>query len=290
MATLQKKIRSQSSDYWISNYDDRPAKLFDGLEHIRASIILLKVSKKLEEMHNAYTTNLVRWYTEYRPLLFNTIFYNSIKGLEIEGSIPKIGDDKVKSIVKKVFNKKQVIGSVYSKSSPNIIYYYRSPLYWIRSMNFLPMFSSPSGESRSIHHFKSFNVINENYTKIIGAIINSSLFYLWFIVYGNGRNIALRDIQLFPCDIPTLFESFGKQLNSVFDKLISDYKVHSEIRKRADGVIYQEFYPSYSKGIMDEVDKILAKDYQLSVEELDFVINYDIKYRLGSDHEETEEE
>jgi hypothetical protein len=157
-------------------------------------------------------------------------------------------------------------------------------------MNFLPMFSSPSGESRSIHHFKSFNVINENYTKIIGAIINSSLFYLWFIVYGNGRNIALRDIQLFPCDIPTLFESFGKQLNSVFDKLISDYKVHSEIRKRADGVIYQEFYPSYSKGIMDEVDKILAKDYQLSVEELDFVINYDIKYRLGSDHEETEEE
>jgi hypothetical protein len=152
------------------------------------------------------------------------------------------------------------------------------------------MFSSPSGESRSVHHFKSFNVINENYTKVLGAIINSSLFYLWFIVFGNGRNVALRDIQLFPCDVTDLSNRFGPQLNAVFDRLMDDYKLHSEIRKRVDGVTYQEFYPSYSKIVMDEIDKILAKDFHFSDEELDFIINYDIKYRLGRDEEGTIEE
>ena len=290
MASLQKKIRLCSSSYWISNYDDRPAKLFDGLEHIRASIILSRVFKNGVDSSDAYSTNLMRWYTEFRPILFDTLSYNRVIGLEIEGSIPKIGNNGLKSLIIKVRDQKQVIGNVYSKSSPHIIFYYRSPLYWIRSMDFLPMFSSPSGENRSIHHFKSFNVTNEDYAKIVGAIINSSLFYLWFLVYGNGRNVALRDIQLFPCNVLELNRNFGDQLRIVFDKLMEDYKAHSEIKKRMDGVTYQEFYPSHSKPVMDEVDRILAKAFQFDDEELDLIINYDIKYRLGSIIEENEEE
>ena len=32
---------------------------------------------------------------------------------------------------------------------------------------------------------------------------------------------------------------------------------------------------------MDEIDQVLARHYGFTDEELDFVINYDIKYRLG---------
>jgi hypothetical protein len=38
-----------------------------------------------------------------------------------------------------------------------------------------------------------------------------------------------------------------------------------------------------SKGIIDEIDALLAKPYGLTVEGLDFIINYDIKYRMGED-------
>ena len=41
-----------------------------------------------------------------------------------------------------------------------------------------------------------------------------------------------------------------------------------------------------SKSIIDEIDKVLAKHYGLTEEELDFIINYDIKYRMGSDDDE----
>src|SRR5262249_8400226 len=38
-----------------------------------------------------------------------------------------------------------------------------------------------------------------------------------------------------------------------------------------------------SKPIIDEIDAALADYYGFSKEELDFIINYDIKYRMGMD-------
>ena len=37
--------------------------------------------------------------------------------------------------------------------------------------------------------------------------------------------------------------------------------------------------------ILDEIDALLGAHYGLSAEELDFVINYDVKYRMGSELE-----
>jgi hypothetical protein len=50
----------------------------------------------------------------------------------------------------------------------------------------------------------------------------------------------------------------------------------------------QTFQPRLSKPIIDEIDQVLARHYGLTAEELDFIINYDIKYRLGRDAEEEE--
>lgn len=37
------------------------------------------------------------------------------------------------------------------------------------------------------------------------------------------------------------------------------------------------------KPIIDEIDRVLARHYGFTDEELDFIINYDIKYRMGRD-------
>ena len=41
--------------------------------------------------------------------------------------------------------------------------------------------------------------------------------------------------------------------------------------------------------ILDEIDRVLAAHYGFTDEELDFIINYDIKYRMGRDAENEEE-
>lgn len=48
-------------------------------------------------------------------------------------------------------------------------------------------------------------------------------------------------------------------------------------------VRFAQFFPKKSKSIIDEIDKVLAKHYGFTEEELDFIINYDIKYRMGDE-------
>ena len=43
----------------------------------------------------------------------------------------------------------------------------------------------------------------------------------------------------------------------------------------------QSFKIQKSKSIIDQIDQALAKHYGFTDEELDFIINYDIKYRMG---------
>ena len=45
----------------------------------------------------------------------------------------------------------------------------------------------------------------------------------------------------------------------------------------------QKFFPKLSKAILDEIDTMLAQHYKFTPEELDFIVNYDIKYRMGAD-------
>jgi hypothetical protein len=43
------------------------------------------------------------------------------------------------------------------------------------------------------------------------------------------------------------------------------------------------------KPLLDEVDAVLAEHYGFSDEEVDYVINYDIKYRMGQDAEDDDD-
>ena len=51
--------------------------------------------------------------------------------------------------------------------------------------------------------------------------------------------------------------------------------------KQGHTIEYHEIRASASKSLIDEIDTNLAKHYAFTPEELDFIINYDIKYRMG---------
>lgn len=55
-------------------------------------------------------------------------------------------------------------------------------------------------------------------------------------------------------------------------------------------VTFAQFFPYKSKAIIDEIDTVLAEHYGFTAEELDFIINYDIKYRMGKELENGEGE
>ena len=58
---------------------------------------------------------------------------------------------------------------------------------------------------------------------------------------------------------------------------------HLEENKEYVGTVQTdyEYYHRKSKHIIDHIDRVLAQHYGFTNEELDFIINYDIKYRMG---------
>ena len=114
--------------------------------------------------------------------------------------------------------------------------------------------------------------------KLIGAELNSSLFFFWFVSLGNGRNITGADVEEFP--IGTLSPSILDRVFHAFDELMEDYMENSFIRVRKD-CEFQEFQPKLSKLIIDKIDSLLSEHYSFTDDERDFLINYDIKYRMG---------
>jgi hypothetical protein len=77
------------------------------------------------------------------------------------------------------------------------------------------------------------------------------------------------------------------KLKELAKELMKDLQANSERKecnyKTTGKVIYDEYYPRLSKPIIDEIDHVLAQHYGFTDEELDFIINYDIKYRMGRD-------
>lgn len=149
-------------------------------------------------------------------------------------------------------------------------------------MNFEPYFKSPT-KDRSTDHLRDLFLDNNSMAKRAGAIINSTCFYFWFTVQGNCRNIAGPDINGFPSG--QLDNANLEGLEGAFDNLMEDLRKNSVRRvynyRKSGRVEYDEFYPNKSKSRIDLIDLILAKYYGFSENETDFLLNFDIKYRMG---------
>ena len=68
-----------------------------------------------------------------------------------------------------------------------------------------------------------------------------------------------------------------------------DGQQNCTMRFKHDTLTVQCIYPKQSKPILDEIDTVLAGHYGFTAEELDFILNYDIKYRLGRGAESEED-
>ncbi|OAV63593.1 hypothetical protein Barb6XT_03108 [Bacteroidales bacterium Barb6XT] len=87
------------------------------------------------------------------------------------------------------------------------------------------------------------------------------------------------------CKVISELEFLGKRLSeNIFDNAFQKSQKYASTGIRNQLI----FKPSLSKSIMDEIDKVLAEHYGFTEEELDFIINYDIKYRMGSELKEEE--
>jgi len=126
-----------------------------------------------------------------------------------------------------------------------------------------------------------------DYYQGILATVNSNLIVWFYNLFSDMRHISKGMINLFP--IPLSLDN--TQLNEIANRLMISFEENVKVRSSNSKEIREKYYqPRISKPIIDEIDNTLAEHYYFTEEELDFIINYDIKYRMGKELENEEED
>jgi hypothetical protein len=266
--------------------DDRPGKLFDGLQHCRSTILLAKKRGQRSDFQLSITP-YNRWATIARENLFKCLTFTAVEGKLLQGQFPKPASNLHLTILSKAFdNSKDTIASSLSlRPTKNHIFYQEAAQYWIKATIGLPYYAK-NGQVGAPAHGRFFYFDTEETTRVCFALMNSSLFYSYFIAYGDCFHLSDALAMGFPLSQNIICD---KEIIELSKRLQVDLDEHAERKaistKDGDEIAYAEFKVSNSKTIIDKIDHCLAKHFGFTQEELDFIINYDIKYRMGRDAE-----
>ena len=261
MGETRKFLINNFSSVYASNFADRPGTLFNGV-HQKTTIVLCNNDTK----GGFYTTNFMHWYAHKnrneRKSLFSRLHYQkNHNSLHVWA---KFGNDIELSICKKIAASKATIYPLRSAESNSSFYLNKRLMYWVKC------FVTP----KKSNEFKCWRAVNMPPTVLV-AIFNSNVFFWFWETISDGWDLMKTDIAAFKFGVR---EEDVNILTSLAQKLEEDL----EAKKGYVGTVQTdyEYYHSKSKAIIDEIDKILAKHYDFSEEELDYIINYDYKYRM----------
>ncbi len=294
MAPLQKALIDKMNGAY-SYFSRRPGKLFEGAD--QCLCICIGSFKKAEILYAAenISTTYQRWYTEERANLFGKINYFPLqlgrtwKQFHV---LPKLGESVEHKILEKISKQKPL--SSFMVNVGKEFYCHRIARYFIKSTNFIPYFCSERDGVKRSDDFKVYYVTDALSSILAVAVLNSSLFYWFWRVMFDGYHCGKDNIGAFPFEPTSVSAELAQQFENLVAQLMDSFVANSArktVRYKGSGIVeYDEFNVKYSKLIIDEIDRVLAKHYGFTDEELDFIINYDIKYRLGRDSANEEEE
>lgn len=188
-----------------------------------------------------------------------------------EHRLPKIGSKTSYELLDKLFkiynNNLPKLGSFLNPLSGEVneAYIRTSGNYWYNAWDWKPYNSSK---------IKQIKVRKDIYNFFI-LLVNSSLFYFWLRVYGDGRDLNFDILKEFPVPQIGEIKKHEELLEKARQRLMSVLKVnYTESRER--------FETSRAKGEIDLVDLLLAKYiYNLEPKYLAHLIEYDREVRGG---------
>lgn len=251
---------------WISSYSNRPGKMFEGVEQ-RLSIVIMKNC-----IGETYSSSYQHWYQEERRFLFERLIFE--KAYLLDYRPLKVGNILYKSCLQKImkeeYNILHLIGNI------GETWYHDGPTYWIRSLPFKP----EGNDSEKSSHYHCIRAKTLENSFFITLILASTTFYSFFKSFSNCRDLGLDSINSFKFDI--LETNLYKIIND-YKKVLKSTSKRCSRRYKSGYIEYDEYYPAKSKDLINWFDCYLSNMYGFTEAELDFIINYDIKYRMGEE-------
>lgn len=262
------RLLVDNSSIHISNFAVRPAKLFVGVDMNLS--ILVGTSYKKKNRGRIFTTSYNRWNESTRKHLFSTISYIESSFYETFAALPKIGLEIDQDILSKIMQY-EPLARLRIKGSRNPIYYHSGGRYFRKCIR-----------KKLSNEYKELS-LQKNAEDAILCLLSSSLYYWLWIVFSDCYHVTRTDVDMIA--VPdSMIED--KRLHRLSNSLINDLERNAEVRmrRRADGSERKEinYFVGKSKSLIDKIDRVLAEHYGLSEEEICYLVNYDVKYRMNT--------
>ena len=252
--------------------DANPSRLFPD---VKFRLAIFVASNSGEGM---FTSGYTHFYADERDTLFSLLCYTDIGDLRYPTAIPKVSSPLHHQVLKRLNSHQRA----WQEAKPNPgseLLYHSAPVNWIRSHTSTPYFHSERDGEKKSTELKSLYA-ESDLLPSIHSILCSTTFFIWWSSHSDCYHLNKPEVLTFP-----MLSADG--LRAISQELEADMQAASKRRvynyKTTGRVEYDEFYMKLSKPIIDEIDRVLAKHYGFTEEELDFIINYDVKYRMGRD-------
>ena len=274
LTSLQSIIEKSCKEIRISSYSNRPKQIFDAA-CVRTSIFMF--CKSSDSLAHIYTTKLNRRTGKLTiKNIVDNLQYVDSKELKIAGRYAKIGTQIEKQILNKMFSHRTSIRDYLDAAGKKVFYRAAGGRYFNVVTNY-PTHSSAEKSIKCRH------------TDLIGLFMSSSYFYFYQQVYTDGLNLKRSEIDNFP--LPKLDEICQETENHLilmYSYYLEDIERNAAIRQSSSTsthnvTSFKEYKIVRSKAIIDEIDDYIGPLYGLTQEEIDYIKNYELEFRMAGE-------
>ena len=265
-APLHKMILENCELIKISSYGYRPNQIF---RDAATNVSVISFVKSKTRSKKLLTTKINKRYREEKiqDLIDNLKFVNSLNLLK-EGRIPKISYQIEADILNKLYSIKTTIADLLNETKQAKPIYYRTSggLYY----KIVTSFSTNSSKETLL-------LLKSKYSKLIGAIMSSTLYYWRWLINSNWLDMRSYEILDFPIPIDKFTDNKISEIEKIYKEYEKDLIKNSKPYRSKGEPAY---YGKLSKHIIDKIDRLICPLYGLTEEEMEFIIGYELEFRV----------
>jgi hypothetical protein len=268
-----------------SHFDTIPASLFAGVVQ-RISIYEARARERSDHTPTAwYTSRYHRWLRDERATLLDAIRHVPLPSPSVDGSIAKVGT-RVESDLLDVLFSHPPAGRWFAGAGGNVdgdnrIRYKRRWSYYLLFTDFVPGIWDEAGTPREPTELKVIDVDPELDARVLLATYSSTLFWWYFSVFTDNRNVNRRDLAAFP--LPDFDAGQVERLAVLGDELMAALHACAEVRTctyRSIGTIRNTYFrQAATRPVLDRIDRELADAYGMDNAQLEFVLAFERRFR-----------
>lgn len=263
-----------------THYSIRPARLFPDVDQRITIMIALDKGK---HPCNVESSRLYRFNEGQQS---DVVLKSSVGngGVLAKGYIPRVGDEIGSSIYKKLSHVSDKIENYLAEPYPaknNFLYYHSVGRYWLKAYSSIPYFSRDKKVGTSSDITLLDMKSQEAAISVIG-LINSSLFYYWWMLQCDEFHLLKTQILTFPFKQSLLAD---KNIQTAVNNLMQSYQdraIRKTIHAGGNTIEMDEIHARLSRDFIRAIDKIIAVHYQLTEEEISYLDTYDEKFRTSA--------